>query len=182
MKSDSENKANKGNLCYNSVWLLQYHLEVMFTMCFSWKDWETWQFFPWPVVVWPYAHNRLKKMRESTCRKNPGIKIRHCCLVHCKSLTANMIEFSCNWLVISNWWKKVGVLVWNFVFTSEPYTFTGNNIFWVVNLCVSQSYCTVVNLTSLPGGILPYIGYTGICMCYWKGYGFQAIWSGIGST
>ena len=48
------------------------------------------------VVVWPYAHNRLKKMRESTCRKNPGIKIRHCCLVHCKSLTANMIEFSCN--------------------------------------------------------------------------------------
>ena len=29
-------------------------------------------------------------------------------------------------------------------------------------------------------GILPYIGYTGICR--WKGYGFQAIWSGIGSS
>ena len=28
--------------------------------------------------------------------------------------------------------------------------------------------------------ILPYIGYTG--MCRWKGYGFQAIWSGIGSS
>ena len=25
------------------------------------------------------------------------------------------------------------------------------------------------------GGVLPYIGYTG--MCRWKGYGFQAIWS-----
>ena len=24
------------------------------------------------------------------------------------------------------------------------------------------------------------IGYTG--MCHWKGYGFQAIWSGIGSS
>ena len=29
------------------------------------------------------------------------------------------------------------------------------------------------------GGVLPYIGYTD--MCRWKGYGFQAIWSGIGS-
>ena len=29
-------------------------------------------------------------------------------------------------------------------------------------------------------GILPYIGYTGICR--WKGYGFKAIWSGIGSS
>ena len=28
--------------------------------------------------------------------------------------------------------------------------------------------------------VLPYIGYTGICR--WKGYGFQAIYSGIGST
>ena len=28
------------------------------------------------------------------------------------------------------------------------------------------------------GGVLPYIGYMG--MCRWKGYGFQAIWSGIG--
>ena len=30
------------------------------------------------------------------------------------------------------------------------------------------------------GEVLPYIGYTG--MCHWKGYGFQAIWSGIGSS
>ena len=30
------------------------------------------------------------------------------------------------------------------------------------------------------GGVLPYIGYAG--MCRWKGYGFQAIWSGIGSS
>ena len=28
------------------------------------------------------------------------------------------------------------------------------------------------------GRLLPYIGYTG--MCHWKGYGFQAIWSGKG--
>ena len=28
------------------------------------------------------------------------------------------------------------------------------------------------------GGILPYIGYTG--MCHWRGYGFQAICSGKG--
>ena len=28
------------------------------------------------------------------------------------------------------------------------------------------------------GGVLPYIGYTG--MCHWRGYGFQAIWSGKG--
>ena len=32
----------------------------------------------------------------------------------------------------------------------------------------------------LARGVLPYIGYTG--MCRWKGYGFQAIWSGIGSS
>ena len=31
--------------------------------------------------------------------------------------------------------------------------------------------------TSLGGGVLPYIGYTG--MCCWKGCGFQAIYSGI---
>ena len=30
------------------------------------------------------------------------------------------------------------------------------------------------------GGLLPYIGYTDICG--WKEYGFQAIWSGIGSS
>ena len=29
-------------------------------------------------------------------------------------------------------------------------------------------------------GVLQYIGYTG--MCRWKGYGFQAIYSGIGSS
>ena len=29
-------------------------------------------------------------------------------------------------------------------------------------------------------GLLPYIGYTD--MCGWKEYGFQAIWSGIGSS
>ena len=29
-------------------------------------------------------------------------------------------------------------------------------------------------------GVLPYIGYTS--MCRWKGYGFQGIWSGIGSS
>ena len=29
-------------------------------------------------------------------------------------------------------------------------------------------------------GVLPYIGYTG--MCRWKGYGFQAIWFDIGSS
>ena len=31
-----------------------------------------------------------------------------------------------------------------------------------------------------PRGTLLYIGYTG--MWHWKGYGFQAIWSGIGSS
>ena len=36
--------------------------------------------------------------------------------------------------------------------------------------------------SSGPGGrgVLPYIGYTG--MCRWRGYGFQVIWSGIGSS
>ena len=29
-------------------------------------------------------------------------------------------------------------------------------------------------------GVLPYIDYTG--MCPWEGYGFQAIYSGIGSS
>ena len=29
------------------------------------------------------------------------------------------------------------------------------------------------------GGVLPYMGYIGICCC--EGYGFQAVYSGIGS-
>ena len=28
------------------------------------------------------------------------------------------------------------------------------------------------------GGVLPYITYIGMCRC--EGYGFQAVWSGIG--
>ena len=44
-------------------------------------------------------------------------------------------------------------------------------------------YCHDFILSLLPRGgrgVLPYIGYTG--MCHWRGYGFQAIWSGIGSS
>ena len=29
-----------------------------------------------------------------------------------------------------------------------------------------------------PGGVLPYMGYIGMCRC--EGYGFQAVYSGIG--
>ena len=36
------------------------------------------------------------------------------------------------------------------------------------------------NIMVSQGWVLPYIGYTG--MCHWQGYGFQAIWSGIGSS
>ena len=39
---------------------------------------------------------------------------------------------------------------------------------------------TLYMYTREGGGILPYIGYSG--MCHWKGYGFQAKWSGIGSS
>ena len=38
----------------------------------------------------------------------------------------------------------------------------------------------LINGPKWPGGVLPYIGYTG--MCRWKVYGFQAIQSGIGSS
>ena len=31
---------------------------------------------------------------------------------------------------------------------------------------------------SLPGGVLPYMGYIGMCRC--EGYGFQAVYSTIG--
>ena len=37
---------------------------------------------------------------------------------------------------------------------------------------------TVRNVSSLPGGILPYMGYIGMCRC--EGYGFQAVYSRIG--
>ena len=37
---------------------------------------------------------------------------------------------------------------------------------------------TVILSDNPGGGILPYIGYTG--MCRWRGYGFQAIWPGKG--
>ena len=30
----------------------------------------------------------------------------------------------------------------------------------------------------IPGGVLPYMGYIGMCCC--EGYGFQAVYSGIG--
>ena len=31
---------------------------------------------------------------------------------------------------------------------------------------------------ALPGGVLPYMGYIGMCSC--EGYGFQAVYSRIG--
>ena len=64
---------------------------------------------------------------------------------------------------------------------------------WKVNSCLSDGIrtgktftsqtCEIMkfvngNLESPGGGVLPYIGYTG--MCRWRGYGFQAIWSGKG--
>ena len=48
------------------------------------------------------------------------------------------------------------------------------NKFIRFNLCRQSCF-----LSGFPrGGVLPYIGYTG--MCRWGGYGFQAIWSGKG--
>ena len=44
--------------------------------------------------------------------------------------------------------------------------------------------CKIIGQTQLPlvaefpGGVLPYITYIGMCRC--EGYGFQAVWSGIG--
>ena len=37
---------------------------------------------------------------------------------------------------------------------------------------------TWVKPLSLPGGVLPYMGYIGMCRC--EGYGFQAVYSSIG--
>ena len=40
---------------------------------------------------------------------------------------------------------------------------------------------SVVTLTRTPwggGGVLPYMGYIGMCRC--EGYGFQAVHSGVG--
>ena len=42
------------------------------------------------------------------------------------------------------------------------------------------AYTNVCSVTSRGRGVLPYIGYTG--MCHWKGCGFQAIYSRIGSS
>jgi len=44
----------------------------------------------------------------------------------------------------------------------------------------SQLVCILLNVNSghSPGGVLPYITYIGMCRC--EGYGFQAVWSGIG--
>ena len=36
----------------------------------------------------------------------------------------------------------------------------------------------VLNRTVARGGVLPYMGYIGMCRC--EGYGFQAVFSGIG--
>ena len=44
------------------------------------------------------------------------------------------------------------------------------------SLCVGGGGSRYV--VEFPQGVLPYIGYTG--MCRWRGYGFQAIWSGKG--
>ena len=56
------------------------------------------------------------------------------------------------------------------------------DIILVVNAISSVDNITVNGLTSpfyiRGGGVLPYICYTG--MCRWRGYGFQAIWSGKG--
>ena len=36
-------------------------------------------------------------------------------------------------------------------------------------------YC---HIWAIPGGVLPYMGYIGMCRC--EGYGFQAVYSRIG--
>ena len=46
---------------------------------------------------------------------------------------------------------------------------------WVTNRIKKDEEKTAKSL-----GVFPYIGYTGTCR--WKGYGFQAIWSGIGPS
>ena len=49
------------------------------------------------------------------------------------------------------------------------------------NIMPDLSLGTVMPFTipvELPGGVLPYMGYIGMCRC--EGYGFQAVCSGIG--
>ena len=41
-----------------------------------------------------------------------------------------------------------------------------------------DSLSTLFPLNVEPGGVLPYLTYIGMCRC--EGYGFQAVWSGIG--
>ena len=54
----------------------------------------------------------------------------------------------------------------------------------MVTLCIQDLGIKIqpnAGLKYKPGGeVLLYIGYTG--MCRWKGYGFQAIYSGTGSS
>ena len=43
---------------------------------------------------------------------------------------------------------------------------------------LNNNYTTPNNLVPVPGGVLPYMGYMGMCRC--EGYGFQAVYSRIG--
>ena len=52
------------------------------------------------------------------------------------------------------------------------------------DLAISETTLKCMNsdcngaLACKPGGVLPYMGYIGMCRC--EGYGFQAVYSGIG--
>ena len=52
--------------------------------------------------------------------------------------------------------------------------FNGNPSIYLLNKNKSQKQEVVL----FPGGVLPYMGYIGMCRC--EGYGFQAVYSRIG--
>ena len=52
---------------------------------------------------------------------------------------------------------------------------TSRSLFQAVGYQVTYMHITV---SLIPGGVLPYMGYTGMCRC--EGYSFQAVYSRIG--
>ena len=76
------------------------------------------------------------------------------------ALFSKIVPQSCLWGKISDFWKLEAV---------SPYL----ENYW-------QDILRTYRARGGGGGLLPYIGYMG--MCRGRGYGFQAIWSGKGSS
>ena len=71
-------------------------------------------------------------------------------------------------------WQKPHLLSQN-LFPSEHNLPARENIHWNKRI-LARGKSRV--LPTDPGGVLPYMGYIGMCRC--EGYGFQAVYSGIG--